>query len=438
MIAIAIGSFACFSTFVALAQPITPPSTVRTTSLPEAVAIALRQSPDILTRQAELDDAEGQRAEVRGQFGPKLRVDANLQQWNSPFDLPFGPEVFRVREAFTWTVSPTIIQPITQLLTIFDQYKMQDFGVDIAGIRREVARRDVAFQVVQGYYRLLEAQRLSEVADASVAQLEAQRRVAQSQFDNGVIAKNDLLRALLALANAKQRAIQIRGQIILSRGALNTAMGLPPDTPFEPVAFSGELPSLGERTIEFAEDSAVAQRLEIAEAKSDIARAKAGVGVAKDRLLPQVNAMGNYTHFEGSQFQQVDAAYIGLFASWDAWDWGTTISGIRRADAQVDRLRIAHKKLEDQVRTEARQAFVNATTAREALDVSRAAISEAEENFRIVTKKFENNSATSFDVIDAEALLTQARGQIETARYNYLIAKAALNRATGRTMESER
>jgi outer membrane protein TolC len=148
--------------------------------------------------------------------------------------------------------------------------------------------------------------------------------------------------------------------------------------------------------------------------------------------------MGNYTHFEGSQFQQVDAAYIGLFASWDAWDWGTTISGIRRADAQVDRLRIAHKKLEDQVRTEARQAFVNATTAREALDVSRAAISEAEENFRIVTKKFENNSATSFDVIDAEALLTQARGQIETARYNYLIAKAALNRATGRTMESER
>ena len=188
MIAIAIGSFACFSTFVALAQPITPPSTVRTTSLPEAVAIALRQSPDILTRQAELDDAEGQRAEVRGQFGPKLRVDANLQQWNSPFDLPFGPEVFRVREAFTWTVSPTIIQPITQLLTIFDQYKMQDFGVDIAGIRREVARRDVAFQVVQGYYRLLEAQRLSEVADASVAQLEAQRRVAQSQFDNGVIA----------------------------------------------------------------------------------------------------------------------------------------------------------------------------------------------------------------------------------------------------------
>ena len=64
-------------------------------------------------------------------------------------------------------------------------------------------------------------------------------------------------------------------------------------------------------------------------------------------------------------------------------------------------------------------------------------MSEAEENFRIVTKKFENNAATSFDVVDAESLLTQARGQVQQSLYDYLVASAALQRATGAPLPGE-
>jgi outer membrane protein TolC len=74
---------------------------------------------------------------------------------------------------------------------------------------------------------------------------------------------------------------------------------------------------------------------------------------------------------------------------------------------------------------------VNAATAREALGVARASVSQAEENYRIVAKKFDSSAATSFDIVDAEALLTQARGQVEQALYDYLIARAALQKATG-------
>ncbi len=98
---------------------------------------------------------------------------------------------------------------------------------------------------------------------------------------------------------------------------------------------------------------------------------------------------------------------------------------------------LAKKKLEDQVRLEARQAFVNAASSRQALDVAREAVSQAEENFRIVTKKFDANAATSFDVVDAEALLTQSRAQVEQALYDYLIASAALQKATGAALPGE-
>jgi outer membrane protein TolC len=411
--------------------------TARPMSVAEAVALALQHNPDALSGDAQLQGAEASRAEARGAFGPKLHVDANVEQWDSPFRILFGTQSFTARDAFTWTASVSLVQPITPLFAAYDEYKVQDFGVDVASIRRAATRRDVALRAIESYYRLLEASRLSQVADDSVAQLEAQQRQAQSLLSNGVIGKNDLLRASLALASARQRAIQMRGQIDLGRGQLATAMGMASTESFEPVPFAGEPPPSETPTLGLAEGLALAQRLELRELDRRIDQAGRTVSFAKTKLLPQVNAVGNYTHFEGSQFQQENAAYAGLFASWDVWDWGTTLGAIHAEESRLSLARLARRKAEDDIRQEARQAFVNAATEREALAVGRAAVSQAEENFRIVTKRFENAAVTSFDVVDAEALLTQARGQVETALYDLLIAQAALAKATGAPLPGE-
>jgi outer membrane protein len=425
----------------AAAQPAPAPG-ARPMALADCVAAAIRDNPDAQSSEYEVRGAEAQRAEVRGAFGPKVHVDANVQQWNSAFNIPFtlmpGTVTnFPVRDAFTWTAGVSLIQPLSQLLPIYDQYKIKEFGVDVAAIRRAATRRDVAFHTIESYYRLLEAMRLSEVAEASVVELDSAQRQAQSQFDNGVIAKNDLLRAVLALAGARQRAIQARGQVVMSRGQLAAVMGRPTDEGLEPAPFTGDPPSTGEIPLETAEGRAVAQRLELRELNRRIDEAQSGVSFAQRKLFPAINAVGNYTHTSGSPFQQADAAYVGLFASWDLWDWGTTLGGIHEADAKLHQAILAKKKLENDVRLEARQAFVNAESAREALAVARTSVSQAEENYRIVTKKFENNAATSFDVVDAEGLLTQARGQVQETLYDYLIACAALQRATGEALPGE-
>jgi len=414
----------------ALAQS-EPSGAGRPMTLAECVAVAMRGNPDAMASGYDVTGAEASRAQVRGAFGPKLHADAGLQRWDSAFNLQFGGTNLTVRDAFTWTAGVTLTQPLTPLFAIHDQYKVVDFGVDVALMRRAATRQQIAMQVVEAYYRVLEAQRLSEVAGTSVIQLEAQETQARSLYSNGVIGKNDLLRAALALAGARQRAIQMRGQVVIAQGQLTNAMGVAPGEPLQLVQFTGEPPPMDEPTLQSAEAHAVTQRVELRELDRRIEQADHGVGFARKKLFPIVNAVGNYTHFEGSKFQQADAAYVGLNASWDVWDWGTTIGAIAEAEAKLQQARIARKKLEDGVRLEARQAFVNAATARDALSVARASVSQAEENFRIVTKRFENSAATAFDVVDAEALLTQARGQIEQALYDYLIARAALEKATG-------
>jgi outer membrane protein len=195
---------------------------------------------------------------------------------------------------------------------------------------------------------------------------------------------------------------------------------------------TGDPPPSDEATIEVAEQDALKRRVEVRELDERIAQARRSKTVAKEKLLPTVNAVGSYMLLGGTLIKPpLNVFYGGLNASWDVWDWGTTTSAIDKADAQVNQAIAARKKLADTIQGEARQAFVTAGTARDALVVARAAVTQAEENYRIVTKKFEANAATSFDMVDAEALLTQARGQVETALYDALIAHAALEKATG-------
>jgi outer membrane protein TolC len=69
--------------------------------------------------------------------------------------------------------------------------------------------------------------------------------------------------------------------------------------------------------------------------------------------------------------------------------------------------------------------FKNIKTAEKALD-------QARENFRITNLQYQQQAATSTDVLDANSFLTQADTNYYSAVYSYLDANAALERAIGK------
>ncbi|HEY1958626.1 MAG TPA: TolC family protein [Polyangiaceae bacterium] len=415
----------------------------RKMTLADCVAEAMHNNPDIKTAGDERAAASARRWEVGGNFGPRIQVDGNLQQWNGSYDLQFQldpsqPAIpFHVRDALTWTVSAEAIQPLTGLLAIYEQYHMSDLGVDVAEIRRQATLRDIGFRVIEGYYRLLQSERLAEVAVTSVDQLNAQLKLAQSFHDTGVVSKDDVLRAELALASAKQRTIQSRAQVTLARSRLAVLMGLSPSTELDAYPLTGEPETTIGTSLESAESKALGDRVEVKEVDKEISSSKSGVRLAWLKMAPQVNLVANYTHTIGSPFSQKDAEFIGGTLSWDVWDWGSSIAGVKEANARMREAKNARQKLEDQVRLEVRESFLNLGSAKEGLDVAKAAVTSAEEHYRLVLKRYEANTTTSFDVVDAESLLTQARAQLQTSTYDFLVARAALKRATGDSPQAQ-
>ncbi|HJX53467.1 MAG TPA: TolC family protein [Polyangia bacterium] len=443
----------------------TGPAAAEPMTLAKCIDVALHGNPDIASANLEVEATTAQSKSARGAFGPRLHLDAGIQRWGSPLTASFsdmlipvvnvglgkngltnqvdksdfaGPlaplaQPIELRAQTTWSASATLAQPIASLWTINEGYALRKLGVDLAGLQRKVARRDVAFQVTEAYYRVLQAMRMADVAQKSVENIDAQVRRAQSFFRAGTVGRNDVLRAELGLAAARQRLIQANGSVVLARGRLATLMGLAPDAAIEPVDSIAEVTVAPAMSATQAEDRAVADRLEMKEIAAQTELARAGERLAKSKMLPQVNAVANFTHSSPATMfaPKQNIWFIGGSASWDIWEGGGTYYGIDESKARMAQALSARRKAEDGIRLETRSAHVNATTADQALHVVRDAVEQAEENFRIEQKRYESGDNTSFDVLDAENQLTTARGQLQAATYDSLIAQSNLARAMG-------
>lgn len=447
-------------------------------ALSDCIALALKQNPDIISADQGIDISEAQAKQARGNFGPKLRFEAGFQYWNKPLDMSFmsgsgGTGICpastpqhpllpciqstdqntqlmagtldailggfstptRVRDQLTWSAGLTLAQPLSALWTINEAYALRKLGIDVAKLQRERTRREVVYQVVEAYYRVIQLMQLEKVAVASIETITGQVQRAQAFFNNGMVGQNDLLRAQLGLANAQQRLIQIKGNIVLARGRLATLLGLGPDAPLEPSEVVTTPPPAPSFSAEQGQELALKDRVELREIDTNLEMARHGVKLNKSRMIPSLNAMANYTHAEGSKFQQKDAAFVGASLSWDVFEWGATYFGIEEAKARVKQVLTLRSKLDDMIRLDVNAAYVSVRTAGEALEVARKAVTQAEENYRIEQKRYEAANNTSFDVLDAESQLTNARAQMEAALYEYVIAESNLRRAIGRMPE---
>lgn len=449
-----------FSTvFCSMVAPLS--AGAETLTLDQCVSIALKESPDTRSANYEVASAVAKKDSARGGYSPRLKLDAGVQRWDKTFAVPlFGglpkycptcpwepstvakqdgtgfypliqTEAITLRPQWTWSVGATIAQPIGALWTVREANVLTGLGIDVAEIHRKSAQRDVAYQVTEAYYRLLQAKRMADVARSSVDQVTAQVKRAKTFFEQGTVARNDVLRAQLGLAAAEQRLIQAKGAVTLARGRLATLMGRSPDSDIDAVDLPGEPPV--EKLVEpgQAEQQAVDTRFELREVAKRIDQAGASVRMAKSKMIPQVNAVANYTRQTSSLLGLPESWFIGATASWDIWEGGSTYYGIDDSKAQLAQALETRRKAEDMIRLDARSAHVGVTTAAEALEVSKSAVEQAEENFRIEQRRYESASNTSFDVLDAETQLTTARGQHQAAIYDYVIARSNLARATG-------
>ena len=127
-----------------------------------------------------------------------------------------------------------------------------------------------------------------------------------------------------------------------------------------------------------------------------------------------------------------DSWDAGVTLSWDLWNWGYNSSQTSQAEQVKVQTENNLQILNDAVEVEVYRSYLNYSKAYDRITISKKAVEQADENYRITKEKYEAQVATSTDLIDAEVSLLQAKTNLTNALVDFQLAGLTLQKAVGR------
>jgi len=323
-------------------------------------------------------------------------------------------------------------------------YTLYDFGRRDARISRansytEAALQgflfdsgDVTLQVIEAYFRVLEADRLIQAATEEVAQITEHRRVAQVMYEEGTVTRNDVLQAEVRLASARQKLLAVTNRRENSWLLLNFLTGSDP-------GFRGELDDStnmnssvdsGSDTADSTADS-TANRHDIKAQQQILAAREFEVAENRDNYVPEIytRIAMDYVQNDKVREQTIYSATVGIRVN--LFDGSASEAARSKAVKQRSKQQDALRLTEQRAQLEITSARNDANMAKEQIAVAEAAIRQSEENLRINKERYKERVGIASEVLDAQTLVTQTKTDYYRALYDYRTATARLQNALG-------
>ena len=338
------------------------------------------------------------------------------------------------RDNYTWATE--VRQPLFAGGGIVANWRAGRLGAEIARSDEQAAVNDLVLDVKTAYFNVLKAQRLAEAARQAVELLQAHRNMAKDFFDVGMVPKNDVLRAEVELANGTYNLTKVENALEMTRANFNTVLRRDVNEPvvLEDISelrpFDGSLADLRKQALE--------GRPEIKSYAMKTEQADRYVDAARSEFFPAISAVGHYERFgdtpgvSGSPYQDAESWYVGGMLSWNFWEWGRTKYRVDSVKSRRNQVQNALEGMKDQVTLEVKNAWLQLDEARKQVGVTKKAIEQAEENFRMSQERYREQVGTATEVLDAQTLLTRSRSDHAGALADYHIGLARLERAMGR------
>lgn len=309
-------------------------------------------------------------------------------------------------------------------------------GIDAAGamlkaVEADVARTvlDIRLGVAQAYVTVLRAQRAVEVAQANEVSLASHAWDVENLFDQGMVARNDLLAARVVLADAKQIALQVRNRLDIAQSAYNRLLG-------RPLTHSTVLDDLSAKPdaqvdVGVLTRKALANRPELEILKQQAQALKQQAALARAASSPQIALNGGY-RFQENKYQVHEGAWSAtLGLRWDIFDRGVSH---HKAQSLLEQAQ-AHLHLRDDLSSRialgVRKPWLDSKETQKRIAVTKAALEQAEENLQVTKDRYRSGLGTNTEVLDAETLRTNSYNSYHNALYDNVLAQFRLRHAVG-------
>lgn len=327
---------------------------------------------------------------------------------------------------------------ITASLPLFTGGELQgQIGQAKANYRSMLSAEEQAYNEMKetattGYFNMLNAGNMKALRQESVDRLQAHLDNVIAQYNVGIVARADVLRSEVELANAKQDYITASNEYDVAEATLNNIIGTPLNTTLKLKDSLQYVPY--DNDMAYCLAYSEQHRPELKQAEYGVDAAEAALVVARSGHMPKIYANasdnwgGNGSNWPGDDDENWS---VGVTASINVFDSGVTWSKIHAAQEALVQAKESQRQIKDAVELEVRTDYLSMREAEKRITTAQVAVASAEEDYHIAVVRYQAGVGTNIDVMDAQEALTQAKTNYYQALYNYNTSKAALNTSMG-------
>jgi outer membrane protein len=414
-------------------------------TLNRAVALALEKNPARKAALAETKVAVADTRQARSFLLPHIAFSQSAVRSNDPvfvFGTKLRQQRFTTNDfALDSLNRPTPISDISSKFsgqwTLFDN-RQSWLGVSRARLLEQASSQqlertdqELIFRVVQSYYTALLATRQLAVAEQSLKTAESIEAQSRNRVESGLAVDSDLMSAQVQTAVRRQEQIRAKNEVAFANAQLAIIIGLPSETPFSLAELSPVIPTTLDAPQEL-EAKALTQRPDLKRAHSEQSAQQKSLSMARAALGPRLNAFSSWqTDSRNLGWTGGNNWSAGLELQIDLFSGGSKLAELSRQRATQERANSTVQSFADSIRLEVRRTYYDADSARQQVEVARAATAQADESLRIQQNRYDAGLTTLTELLRADEARHRATTDYWNAVYRVTTSYAALELATG-------
>lgn len=408
-------------------------------NLNTAIEMSLQNSKQLKGSKARIEEAVAQVKEAENNRLPSFNITGSYIRLNSAnIDLKSNSN-----NSSNGNSTPKISQALYGIANI--SYPIYaggriKYGIESAKYLEQAAKLDadndkegVILNTLNAYTNLYKAGVTIKVVKESLASSRQRDSNFSRLEQNGLLARNDLLKTELQTSNIELTLLDAENNYKLANINMNLMLGLPENTELviDTTSFQQLYPI---KNIEEYEMLALQNRKDVQ--AISIRKKAAGIAIksAATEGSPTIALTGGYIAADVPHFVTItNAVNIGVGVQYNLAGLWKTNTKLQQAKAKEQEIQANEEQLNDAIRLQVNQDYQNYLLSQKRIEVYQKALQQATENFRITKNKYDNSLVTVTELLDADVALLQAKLNVSLSKadavqgYNRLLHTSGIS-----------
>ncbi len=320
--------------------------------------------------------------------------------------------------------------------TLWKSLQINSLDVELTVEQAHASRINMVNSVRKAFYSVLLAQDSYNVFKESYDNAILNYKDIKNKYDQGLTSEFDLIRADVRVKNVKPNMVQAENALSLATLSLKALMGIDMDTP---ITASGSLKDYEESL--YADimkvDTSLVNNTELKQFDLQNQQLQKTLELYKAQYLPSVVISGNYMYmsmnndFKFGDYRWNPYSTVGLTVSIPIFDGFKKRSDIKQTRISLQQMELQREDIVRNLKLGVNNSINNMTSSVEQVISTKDAVKQAQKGYVISQKRYDTGMGTLLELNDAELSHTQASLAFNQAIYNYLSAKADLDKTLG-------